>query len=268
MSNTSRWLIGSVMVIVLGAVFLSNGLLPTVAKGLPRVKNNFLTTIGKIMPSGQDPKYLFQIQNGLAVIGVEESKDFAEDHALSLYTANSKTGSLTPLVKRDLSGPGHNISFEVGEFSKVLRVETMTQWEGYDDRYADYIRIDDGTLAFTTRYQNGQAVILTHDGTSLDITLAPKEGCDSNSVEPARTVNITGVIVNGKELSFKKSYPVTCSISEMMSAGFYPDIQEPWYSGDLTAQGAEYAYVSLPFGASLRIDLKKFSAEAITLIEN
>ncbi len=291
MSNTHRWILGTAIVLIVSLGFLSNALLLRTLDDLRGVRQQLTTvqasektgpmTDDEVMQEGDGPRsslasfgqllapgdratYFMELENGLALIGVEEpTDDPATKHDLTVYLADMEESKLTKLFTRDLSGPGHSVSFVKEEYQHAARVHVVTQWEGYDNRYTDYIRLRDGAHLLTQQYQNGQAIVLTKNGKSLDISLAPKEACKDNVLEPAKRVNVDGLLVNGQEIKFGKAYSVECQPSELLGAGFYPAIDESWYSGNLTAQGEDFLYLRLPIAVEALVDLNNMVPSAI-----
>lgn len=214
------------------------------------------------------PTFTYKLNGPLMLTGTEHFTNPAEDHKLELAIENADTGARTLLATRDLSGPGHSVSIASYEYQPTLAIRTLTQWEGYDDRYADYIRIEDGSLALTTRFQNGQGIILSRGEKKLDIELSPKGACDDNRQDPdGKIIQVTGVNLNGVEKRFSKPYPVRCLYSEMMNQGFYPGMLEPEYTGQRWATGKDYATVNLPIPVSLQIDVDLLSPEGVEINE-
>lgn len=290
MPTTHRWILGTAVVLMVTLGFLTNAMLMRTLDELrgvrqqlkneqidrkttsdsgypefdPNAPHSSLSTFGQMIPPGQRASYFMDLKNGLAVIGIEEpTNDPATVHDLVLYVADSEKGNLTHIATRDLSGPGHSVVLETHEFQPTVRVRTLTQWEGFDEHYTDYIRIEDGALLLTERYRNGQAIELTRGDKKLEIALSPDGACTDNASEPAKRVNVTGIVANGQEIKFKKSYPVTCSVSEMAGAGFYPEIAESWYDGSKTAQGEELLYMRLPVPVEVVVDVGNLTPSGI-----
>jgi hypothetical protein len=291
MTNTHRWILGSAIVLIVTLGFVSTGLLLRTLEDLRQVRQDLaaeqtgrttvtqnpldiqetqssLARFGGLIPSAQRATHFVELNENLAVIGVEPATTDPESQRdLVLYVADTRSNKLTALATRDLSGPGQTVNFKSFDYGPTVQIQTFTQWEGFDRQITDYVRKADGALVLTETYHNGQLLELTRGDKTLELQLSPKDGCSDNIMDPAKQVNVTGLLANGREIKFKKPYQVTCSPSEMMGAGFYPGISVSYYTGEKTAQGEDLLYVRLPFGVEVRVDVDQLTPESITVTE-
>jgi len=291
MSKTQQWVMGTVVVLLVIVGFVANGLFIKTSgdlkkaneeiaslKSQPTVEpapddspseKNMLSRVADLLPEGANITHTLALQNGLTLVTTVPNFDGgSEQVSMTLWLVDTANNKITELSERDITGPGVTTSLEDAPYTAIARSRILIQWEGLDDRITDYVATKDGALLLTQYYHSGDSIDLARNGKTLKLELAPKDGCKTNVSEPARHVNVTGILANGVEIKFKKPYGVTCQPSEMEGMGFYPQMPEVQFDGQATAQAENMAYLTLPFGhVSLTIDVDRMTSGGVKISE-
>ena len=232
-------------------------------------EKNMLSRAADLLPEGAIITHTLLLQNGLTLVTTVPNFDGgSEEVSMTLWLVDTANSKITEISEHDITGPGVTTSLEDAPFTGLARSRILIQWEGLDERITEYLSTKDGALLLVQKYNSGDRIDLTRNGKTLSLELAPKDGCKSNVSEPARKVNVTGVLANGTEIKFKKPYSVTCQPSEMAGMGFYPSMPEAHYDGQATAQGENFAYLTMPFGnVHLTIDVDRMTADGVKVAE-
>jgi len=294
MSKTQQWLMGTVVVLLVIVGFVANGLFLSTNAQLKQAQaqiaalkadsgssatttepvtddsaseKSLLARVANLLPDGANVVHTLTLPNDLTVVGTVPSFDGgSEQQAMTVSVADAANNKLTELAHHDTTGPGITTSFEQRDYPLLAIVRVLEQWEGDDLRITDYINAS-GSLLMTQTYRAGQIIELNRKGKTMTLQLAPKDAC-KDSITDAKRVNVTGLLVNGTEVKFKKSYSVTCNGSELMGMGYYPNMGEVSFDGQATADGHYMATLALPVGnLYASIDVDKQSTDGVTISE-
>jgi hypothetical protein len=294
MNMTQRWVMGIVVVLLVSVGFVANALFLQTSDQLKKAQaeiaqlktqpttepapddsaseKNMLARVADLLPEGAYITNTLALQNDLTLVGSAPIFDGgSEQKSMTLWIADPANNKISELTHHDTTGPGVSTSFDMRDYPPLATVHTLVQWEGYDERATDYVNSASGTLLLTQQWHNGQEIDLTRNGKTLKIELAPKGGCGGTGTLHAGPVlkdSVSGILVNGIEIKFKKAYTVECSHDDEAGLDLYPAIPEISYDGQATAQGENTAYVNLPFGkVNLTIDVDKLDASGIRISE-